>query len=190
MFLGYKEENLNELKKHLNENIIFYEPSVESLKSYNEDLYYALRNFIIKKNSIKKFTPIMLENEKYNLKYFSDKKYYISEYFKKYKLYDKPILIASGGPSLESAIDFIKENRNKLYVFALGRSLDFLLRNYIIPDNIIIIDPQDIVYDQLKNYLFSNIPLLFLSSANKKAVSNYNGEKYIFSIIKIILVIL
>jgi hypothetical protein len=180
LFLGYKVENLNELKKYLNENIIFYEPSVESLKSYNEDLYYALRSFIIKKNSIKKFTPIMLENEKYNLKYFSDKKYYISEYFKKYKLCDKPILIASGGPSLENVLSFIRENRGKFYVFSLGRTLKYLLKNNILPNNVIITDPQEVVHNQIKEFNFLNIPLLFLSTANKKAIKEYKGEKYIF----------
>ncbi len=180
LFLGNISKNYIEFKNKVNENIIFYEPSLESLKTYNKKLYESLRGFVIAKNSKNKFSPQIEKNNQINIKRFKQSKFLIDNYFKKYKMNDKPILIASGGPSLENAIKFIKANRNKFYLFSLGRSLDFLLKNTIIPDNIIIIDPQNIVYEQIKKYCFLNIPLLFLSSSNKKAVNEYKGEKYIF----------
>jgi len=79
-------------------------------------------------------------NNKRVLSKFDYFEHRIEDYFKKYKLNDKPILILPGGPSTEKYVTSIKKYRNKIYLFSVGRSLKFLRDYNIIPDNSIIID--------------------------------------------------
>ena len=56
-----------------------------------------------------------------------------AEFFKN-KLENSPVFIAANGPSLDSAIDFFKENQNNIIIVSCGTALKALLVNGIKPD--------------------------------------------------------
>lgn len=49
-------------------------------------------------------------------------------------LSNKPVFIAGNGPSLDEAIDFLKDNQDKVLIVSVGTSLKALLKNGIKPD--------------------------------------------------------
>lgn len=73
----------------------------------------------------------------------------------------KTAVILAGGPSLDSYIDWVEENRDRLIVFAVSRIARRLLETSIIPDFFVSIDPNDISFDVSKEVLqFSNKSIL------------------------------
>ncbi|WP_270562945.1 motility associated factor glycosyltransferase family protein [Clostridium beijerinckii] len=180
MFLGYSKKFLDKLqeKMKLVEDIIIYKPSLKCLPESYEDIKSLFRAYELAKIGIQRFGEIAKKNYKYNT---SIESYNISEFCSRYSFKDKPIVIAAGGPSLEDVLDTLKAFRDKYYVFAIGQTLNILVKNGINPDAIVIIDPQEAVYDlQIKGYENIDIPLCFLSTASRWVVSNYRGPKYIF----------
>ena len=134
-----------------------------------------IENFVISREAVHKFSAIMIENEKENLKLNSPA---ISELLKKSSNIVK--VIASAGPSLDLVIDDLKKYRGEYELFAVGSAVRTLVKNEIYPDLIVIIDPQEVVCNQLRDYEQLDIPLAYLSTASRWAVSKYKGPKYIF----------
>lgn len=179
LFFGYNSEFLKKLseKMRLAKDIIIYKPSVRTLPSEYEELRNLLNSYELAKIAVERFGDIALENYNANLK---EKHKTMKEFFNETNFKDKPIVIVSGGPSLEDDLLNLKKYRNEIYIFALGRTLDILMKNGIKPDIISIIDPQNIVFEQIKDYIHLDIPLCFLSTASSMVVKNYKGPKYIF----------
>lgn len=179
MFLGYNEKFFNALceKIKLVEDIIIYKPSLEVLPSKYSKIKNLFHSYDLAKIGMQKFGQIANDNYEANIKL---KPRTLKDFLNKYNFNDKPVVIASGGPSLEDGFKILKKYRDKFYIFALGRTIDILMKHNIKPDNITIIDPQEIVCRQTCSYNNSGIPLLFLSTASKDAVAKYNSEKYIF----------
>jgi hypothetical protein len=179
LFLGYSKESLNKLheKMTLVEDIIIYKPSLRVLPECYKDIKGLFKSYELAKIGIQRFRQMALENYEFNVKI----KHSIKDFFNTHNFKDKPIIIAAGGPSLEISLKILKDFRSKFYIFAIGQTLKILIDNMIKPDIIVIIDPQDVVYEkQLRGYENLNIPLCFLSTASKLAVENYKGHKYIF----------
>lgn len=79
------------------------------------------------------------------------------EYENIYK--DKTALIVSAGPSLDSNIETIKKNREKVVIFCVGTAFKALAVNGITPDFVNIIEIND-CSGQLKDFDLSNINLI------------------------------
>ncbi|APC85446.1 hypothetical protein NPD12_2749 [Clostridium botulinum] len=58
--------------------------------------------------------------------------------------------------------------------------MDILMKNAIKPDVITILDPGEIVYNQIKGYENLDIPFCFISTGSRLAVEAYKGPKYMF----------
>lgn len=134
-----------------------------------------IENFVISREVVHKFSAIMIENEKENLKLNSPA---ISELLKRSSNIVK--VIASAGPSLDLVIDDLKKYRSEYELFAVESAVRTLVKNEIYPDLIVIIDPQEVVCNHLRDYEELDIPLAYLSTASRWAVSKYKGPKYIF----------
>lgn len=167
------------LKSNLNqvENIYLYTPSMNTIPEQFSSLKDVLFNFKIAVEGINKFKDIMEENSKINeaANYPT-----ISDFYRDYKFENESIIIASAGPSLDLNIENLKKLQHKFKIFCVGSALRTLIKNDIIPSIICIIDHQKIVQQQLRGLENINIPLCFLNTASRWAVSNYNGPKYIF----------
>nr|WP_278184160.1 6-hydroxymethylpterin diphosphokinase MptE-like protein [Clostridium kluyveri] len=118
----------------------------------------------------------MSENYTHNIK---QNAFSMEEFFKKYTFKDDAVVVSTG-PSLDCEIDLLKKINGKVKIFCVGSALRALVDAGIIPDMICIIDCQEIVYNQLKGCEDFNVPLCFLSTASRWAVSKYMGPKYIF----------
>lgn len=94
---------------------------------------------------------------------------------------NKPSIIVSAGPSLEKNIHLLKEVQDKFVIICGARTLKALTNIGVTPDFVCAVDPQDITYTIMKNELNSNVPLVFMESANYKLVSEYKGSKILFS---------
>jgi len=90
-------------------------------------------------------------------------------------LRDVPIVIAGGGPSLNSALAVLKQHRDKALIFAAGAAIAPLLDSGIIPDLVGYIDPseaQTIRSERLRNY---RIPALISMSVYPQCLDNLLG---------------
>ncbi|MFY8272917.1 6-hydroxymethylpterin diphosphokinase MptE-like protein [Pseudoalteromonas sp. SSDWG2] len=63
---------------------------------------------------------------------------------------DTPVFIVGNGPSLDEAIDLIRENQNKAIIIAAGTALQSLLKAGITPDFHVLVERPKITYDIAK----------------------------------------
>lgn len=99
----------------------------------------------------------------------------ISKFFNKIH---KPIIIVSGGPSLNKNIDCLKHINENVFIFSTARTLSTLINHGIRVDMFSMIDVKPWMYRQIEGYENLNIPFVFLNTASPKAVESYNGPKY------------
>lgn len=159
------------------DNIMIYNPSLKVLPNKYDKVEFIFKNFIMARQGIEKYKDIMSENYTHNIK---QNAFSMEEFFKKYTFKDDAVVVVSSGPSLDCEIDLLKKINGKVKIFCVGGALRTLVDAGIIPDMICIIDCQEIVYNQLKGCEDFNVPLCFLSTASRWAVSKYMGPKYIF----------
>ncbi|MCL1992096.1 MAG: DUF115 domain-containing protein, partial [Spirochaetes bacterium] len=53
-----------------------------------------------------------------------------------------PVFLAAGGPSLDSALPFLGEIRQRAIVVAVDTSMRFFVKNGVAPDFVVVVDPQ------------------------------------------------
>ena len=94
----------------------------------------------------------------------------------KYK--GKPAFLISAGPSLNRTLPFLNKLSKIFYLVAVDTSLPILLKSQIKPHFFVSVDPQDISFNHISNYLDENIPVILTPTANPKTVLHYSGEKY------------
>ena len=63
---------------------------------------------------------------------------------------DVPGVLLGGGPSLDLAIPWLKENQSKVWIFAASRICKRLLKEGITPDFIGVFDPQPLIFEYSK----------------------------------------
>ncbi|SQC03125.1 motility associated factor glycosyltransferase family protein [Clostridium tetanomorphum] len=164
-------------KIYLVEDIFIYEPLLKSLPSEYEEFKEVIKSFYIAKINIKRYAHIAKENEIINIK---NNYKCIDEFLKNFHIKNEVVVVACAGPSLEKDLKVMKEKREHIKIFAVGKALDILMRNKIKPDMITVLDPNEIVYEQIKGYENLDIPICFLSTASRWVTKAYKGPKYIF----------
>ncbi|WP_342566960.1 6-hydroxymethylpterin diphosphokinase MptE-like protein [Psychrobacillus sp. FSL K6-4046] len=87
---------------------------------------------------------------------------------------ERALLIASG-PSLNTHMDFIRENQEGFYLFALGPSLRALLTNDIVPDYTLSIDSSAVNYETHFSGLEYNGTLIYETVSNSYIQKNHKG---------------
>lgn len=91
----------------------------------------------------------------------------------------KRVFLVAGGPSLDKTIDILDFKSKSDIIMCVGTVAEKLYKAGIEPDYIIITDPLDDIYDQISHVNENtNTKLLYLFTANEKAVRAYPGEKY------------
>ena len=92
---------------------------------------------------------------------------------------DKAVVIVGAGPSVDSQLDRLRKYRDKITVFATGHITRRLVNDGIIPDAVIITDPQPLMYKQIDGVNLKEIPMILLSTASSSIVEYYNGPIYV-----------
>ncbi|WP_130805950.1 motility associated factor glycosyltransferase family protein [Senegalia massiliensis] len=167
---------INKLKEILNKEdefeIIFHTQSMKAIPNQYKEIKYLLEEFRMKKKLVG-VEDLLIENFNSNIKNVDR---YVNDLFN--KMIDVPAFLISAGPSLDKNINELKKIKNKGLILCVGRAVKALLNKDIVPDAIIITDPYDIVYEQIQG-LNIFIPIIILSTCNKKVALNYKGKKYI-----------
>lgn len=179
IFEDYSQEFLNEFLRisEFVEDVLIYKPSLKLLSDEYLSLKNVLDDYNLSKIAVERFSDVMRINYEHNIRL---KLPTIKEFFDKINIKGETVIVVSAGPSLDYVINTLKTISGKMKIFSVGRSLRMLMENGIKPDMITIIDAQEVVSNQLKGYEDLNIPLCFLSTASRWAVSNYKGPKYMF----------
>lgn len=96
------------------------------------------------------------------------------------EMLDKTIYLVAGGPSLNKTVSILKHKKDGEVIICVGTVLEKLLQEKIVPDFVIITDPQETMCRQLECAEKPlNTRLLYMCSANEKAVRYFSGKKYI-----------
>lgn len=78
-------------------------------------------------------------------------------------------VLVSAGPSLEKEISFLKRLKGKVCILAVGSAYKVLLKEGVLPDAIVISDPNPTVYKQVENQEIS-VPLFVASTVYPKVM--------------------
>ncbi len=91
----------------------------------------------------------------------------------------RKIYFVAGGPSLDSSLNLLKNREKDSILLCVGTSAARLKSENILPDFVIITDVSDAICTQIKgNIDEKETTLLYMCSANAKAVAFFGGEKY------------
>lgn len=90
---------------------------------------------------------------------------------------DKVVLIVSAGPSLNKNIEFIKEMKGKLIIFAVGSAIKVLDSKGIIPDFRVAIDANESEMDVVEGIDTQATCLLFSNQLYHGVIPNYKARK-------------
>ncbi|RHW66720.1 DUF115 domain-containing protein, partial [Clostridium botulinum] len=179
LYIGVCDEFFNNLKLKLQEveDILIYTPSLKILSKEYSNIKTIFKNFKMAKTGINEFKDIMEENYNSNLK---EAHFTMRDFYSTYNFKDEKIIIVASGPSLDENIEKLKRLQGNIKIFSVGSALRTLIYNGITPYMICIIDPSELVYNQIKGFENLDIPLCFLKTASRWAISKYNGPKYMF----------
>jgi hypothetical protein len=92
---------------------------------------------------------------------------------------NKDLYIIAAGPSLDKNFMKLKDVSKKGIILATGTVFRKLMDAGIRPDYVIVTDAMPRVYRQIKGLTDSGVPLVFLSTANRRIVKEYEAKKYI-----------
>ena len=160
-----------ELEK--NDDVIIYKPSLKALK--DKKLKNLLMDFDVSRKSVLEGSSLLEENYLANKK---TKYKYIDEFVSSFK--SEIILVLTAGPSLDYEIQNIKKYSNCIKIICVGSALRTLMKNNIKPNAVVIIDGQEIVKNQIRDFENEQFPLLFLNTASRWAIDKFKGPKYMF----------
>lgn len=93
---------------------------------------------------------------------------------------DKPIVIASGGPSLTKQLDIIKKYRDKILLIAAGSTINSLLAENIRPDVVVSIDGHINNYAHFKDNRFDEKTLFIYSMYSYPKIREQFEKGYFF----------
>lgn len=97
-----------------------------------------------------------------------------------------PAIVVSGGPSLDRNLQemlLYKEKLKNCFIITGSRTVEALIKNGIIPDMIVSVDPVDANYEMMKNSLDLPVPLAFYEYSNRYLMRGYKGDKIFISLL-------
>ena len=91
----------------------------------------------------------------------------------------KTAIVLGGGPSLDRHIDWVKKNRSKLFVLAVSRIANKLLKEKLNPDMVVSVDPHDASYEVSKQgVLWTDVPLVYNFHVSFKLLQQWQGPTF------------
>ena len=99
------------------------------------------------------------------------------------EFHDKPVFICANGPSLDDNIAFLKENRDKYYLFSGGSALMPLYKAGLTPDFHFEIERTEGLFEYVaviedRSY-YKNITLITMNTVSQKVIDLF-GDVYIY----------
>ena len=93
---------------------------------------------------------------------------------------DFPAILVSGGPSLDKNVKMLKKAKNKAFILAVDTALKTLVRNDIVPDLSITVDPEKptVLFQHEK---IKDIPLVVSQDSNVEIFDYHKGKRFYFA---------
>lgn len=155
-------------------SIQLYGPSLRIVPEELKMLKDVLENYQLRVNTNIEAREEILTNYKAH----EEKNYpNVSQFYDSLK--NKPIIIVSGGPSLDKNIEVLKNANHKVTIFSTGTALKALIEKGVHVDMFCIIDAKLWVYKQIEGLEDLEIPFIFMNTVRDDIVSRYRGPKYI-----------
>ncbi|MFB2679613.1 6-hydroxymethylpterin diphosphokinase MptE-like protein [Shewanella mangrovisoli] len=151
-----------------------------SVSSHHIDDYNTLFNIVESRlqneyfdNSVNFTQKIFVKTQLENI---SDNHTQAKELRNTYK--EMNCIVIAGGPSLDNAIHWIKENQDSLYVIAVSRIAGKLAKFGINVDIVVCVDPQDFSFDVSRGMFELSDETLLVHSyhVNPKVLSQWQGK--------------
>lgn len=152
--------------------LLIHLPSVEIISEAFVELKYILEEFRIKERCTGQ-GELFTNNFNENIKNYDAS---VDTLFNKFN--NVPLVLVSSGPSLNKNIHLLREIKGKAVIIAVGRSLKPLLEIGVEPDFVAMLDPNEIIYDQIKD-IETQIPFIVSSNCYEKVMQNHKGLKLI-----------
>ena len=91
------------------------------------------------------------------------------------------VVIIAGGPSLDDNLDFVRSCRERnIIIMSVTTVLKRLLKEGIVPDYTVLMDPKEETYAQIRGIENEDRPVMIVGSTSYwKIASVYSGSKYI-----------
>lgn len=148
--------------------IIIPQPFLNALND-THPLFSFIEDIKIRQMSYERFRDQMFENFNENIKLFKP--------LDKIQNKKSKAALVSSGPSLNETIHWLKKYEHEFDIYCVGSALKVLLKENIYPKKVFMIDAQDTMIAQITEQYIGE--LVFLSTANFKAVMKHLGPKQI-----------
>jgi len=96
-----------------------------------------------------------------------------------HKAYTSPIIIVSGGPSLNKQIPLLKKVRDSVIVIAAGSTIRTLLAESIYPDYVVSVDGSEKNYSHFEDTVFENTKLIYTTINQPKVRNSFIQKCYV-----------
>lgn len=152
--------------------VIIHRPSLEVLPLEAIDLKEALEDWVTKSSTQRRFSDLLKNNLEAN-KEFCSKTVTIDVLCNKFL--GIPAILVSAGPSLDKEKQNLQDlaESGKSCIISVGTALKTLVSWGVKPHLAVITDPQEVVFNQLKN-IKEKIPLIVLPTVHPKLLQAGN----------------
>ncbi len=96
------------------------------------------------------------------------------------KKIEAPLCVVGNGASLDDSLEFLRQNSEKMVIFAAGTALRTLLKNGIRPDFQIEIERGDYLGDILREAGVSDIDMIAANVVDPGTLASSSGDKMLF----------
>ena len=154
--------------------VLIHKPSLRHIRMEAER--ETLEEFYVKKMTSKEQQGLLEWNFRKNI--IRNENVVTSQCCKK-DFQGKTVFLVAGGPSLDHGIEVLRYRSKDDIILCVGTSAKRLLEADIVPDYVIISDGGEQIASQLAGLEeYPSIKLLYLCTANAKAVALFQGGKY------------
>lgn len=130
----------------------------------------------VNENTVSKYANMWYENYLKNLNYLN-KDHSVATLK---NISNKPVVVASGGPSLTKQLPILKNYRDNIIIISAGSTTNSLLSEGIIPDIVVSIDGHEINYNHFKGKQFSEDTLFIYSMQSYPEIRTSFKNGYYF----------
>lgn len=175
------DESMQEFTEAISNQLwgfLIHYPSLQNIG--NTAVRNSMEKFFIAENTAQNQSRLLMINFKDNIKKLqnnTNQVTVIDEILP--NLAGKEIYIIAAGPSLDKNIELLRGRSADSLLFATGTVFIKMMKMGIRPDFVIITDPNDRVVWQIWQQEAETIPMLLLSTANRKFAGTYVGPKYL-----------
>ncbi|MBI4385083.1 MAG: motility associated factor glycosyltransferase family protein [Nitrospinae bacterium] len=92
---------------------------------------------------------------------------------------NQPAILASAGPSLDDALPYLRATAGHCVLACVDTALPILTRHGFLPHYVFSLDPQDESFAHFRDDLDCSARLIYLPTANARAVRSYQGERFV-----------